>query len=191
MWFTGGQLAPAGGAAADGAGAEGEDPAAADEGTFEHWKDIFAKGTGRWVSSFGTRGDPPAAARRRPLGAARSSHARFPSLPLSASSRKTLGARARALAAKLLLGVDVPHKMEDDGRLEYALHRPVGGQGRAHIDVSWVRGPAGSSRCPVCRAGTPGGREMPRVADAHSPLVSPRLRGPAVHRRCSISTRTS
>ena len=183
MWFTGGQLAPAGGAAADGAGAEGEDPAAADEGTFEHWKDIFAKGTGRWVSSFGTRGDPPAAARRRPLGAARSSHARFPSLPLSASSRKTLGARARALAAKLLLGVDVPHKMEDDGRLEYALHRPVGGQGRAHIDVSGVSG--GRRVLP-----------LPRVPDASrcgrslSPGFS-RLRGPAVHRRCSISTRTS
>lgn len=38
--------------------------------------------------------------------------------------RKTLGERARAMAAKLLLGAEIPNKMEDDGKMEYALHRP-------------------------------------------------------------------
>ena len=49
---------------------------------------------------------------------------------------KTLGERARAMAAKLLLGADVPNKMEDDGHMEYVLHRPVGGHGKAYVDVS-------------------------------------------------------
>ena len=44
--------------------------------------------------------------------------------------RKTLGERARAMAAKLLLGADVPSKMEDDGHMEYTLHRPVGGHSK-------------------------------------------------------------
>ena len=52
--------------------------------------------------------------------------------------RKTLGERARAMAAKLLLGADVPHKMEDDGHMKYHLHRPVGGHGRVYVDVSIV-----------------------------------------------------
>ena len=50
--------------------------------------------------------------------------------------RKTLGERARAMAAKLLLGADVPNKMEEDGHMEYILHRPVGGHGKVYIDVS-------------------------------------------------------
>lgn len=50
--------------------------------------------------------------------------------------RKTLGERARAMAAKLLLGADVPNKMEDDGHMEYALHRPIGGHGKTYVDVS-------------------------------------------------------
>lgn len=52
--------------------------------------------------------------------------------------RKTLGERARAMAAKLLLGADVPHKMEDDGHMKYHLHRPVGGHGRVYVDVSII-----------------------------------------------------
>jgi hypothetical protein len=49
--------------------------------------------------------------------------------------RKTLGERARAMAAKLLLGADVPNKMEEDGHMEYVLHRPIG---EIYVDVSIV-----------------------------------------------------
>ena len=51
--------------------------------------------------------------------------------------RKTLGERARIMAAKLLLGADVPNKMEGDGHMEYFLHRPVGGHGKVYVDVSF------------------------------------------------------
>mmetsp|Transcript_14030 Transcript_14030/g.27342 ORF Transcript_14030/g.27342 Transcript_14030/m.27342 type:complete len:190 (+) Transcript_14030:1-570(+) len=52
--------------------------------------------------------------------------------------RKTLAERARAMAAKLLLGADVPNKMEEDGHMEYSLHRPVGGHGKVYVDVLYL-----------------------------------------------------
>jgi hypothetical protein len=52
--------------------------------------------------------------------------------------RKALSERARGMAAKVLLGVDAPSKMEDDGHMEYALNRPVGGHGKAYIDVLYL-----------------------------------------------------
>lgn len=52
--------------------------------------------------------------------------------------RKTLGERARAMAAKLLLGADIPNKMEDDGHMEYSLHRPVGGHSKVYVDVMYL-----------------------------------------------------
>jgi len=52
--------------------------------------------------------------------------------------RKTLGERARAMAAKLLLGADVPNKMEEDGHMEYVLHRPIGGHAKIYVDVSII-----------------------------------------------------
>ncbi|KAL7537027.1 hypothetical protein ACHAXR_011885 [Thalassiosira sp. AJA248-18] len=52
--------------------------------------------------------------------------------------RKTLGERARAMAAKLLLGADVPNKMEEDGHMEYTLHRPVGGHAKVYVDVLYL-----------------------------------------------------
>jgi hypothetical protein len=52
--------------------------------------------------------------------------------------RKTLGERARAMAAKLLLGADVPNKMEEEGHMEYTLHRPVGGHGKVYVDVLYL-----------------------------------------------------
>lgn len=52
--------------------------------------------------------------------------------------RKALSERARGMAAKVLLGVDAPSKMEDDGHLGYSLNRPVGGHGKAYIDVLYL-----------------------------------------------------
>ncbi|KAL7480889.1 hypothetical protein ACHAW6_006551 [Cyclotella cf. meneghiniana] len=58
--------------------------------------------------------------------------------------RKTLGERARAMAAKLLLGAEIPNKMEDDGKMEYALHRPgnqqlsMGGHSKVYVDVMYL-----------------------------------------------------
>jgi hypothetical protein len=52
--------------------------------------------------------------------------------------RKTLGERARAMAAKLLLGADIPNKMEDDGHMEYSLHRPVGGHSKVYVEVMYL-----------------------------------------------------
>jgi len=53
--------------------------------------------------------------------------------------RKTLGERARAIASKLLLGADVSTKMvESTGDMSYVLHKPVGGHGKAYIDVLYL-----------------------------------------------------
>ena len=46
--------------------------------------------------------------------------------------RRSMGEYAKVLAAKALLGAEVPDHMEDDGSMEFRLHRPIGG----HIDVS-------------------------------------------------------
>ena len=50
--------------------------------------------------------------------------------------RKTIGQRAKAMAAKLLLGAELPNKMDEDGQMKYVLHRPVGGHGKVYVDVS-------------------------------------------------------
>ena len=42
------------------------------------------------------------------------------------------------MAAKLLLGADVPNKMEEDGHMEYVLHRPIGGHAKIYVDVSII-----------------------------------------------------
>lgn len=55
--------------------------------------------------------------------------------------RRALSERAKVMAAKVLLGVDMPTKMEDDGHMEYHLNRPVGGHGKAYIDVSCLQFP--------------------------------------------------
>eukprot|EP00573_Skeletonema_grethae_P002474 CAMPEP_0201690372 /NCGR_PEP_ID=MMETSP0578-20130828/3817_1 /ASSEMBLY_ACC=CAM_ASM_000663 /TAXON_ID=267565 /ORGANISM="Skeletonema grethea, Strain CCMP 1804" /LENGTH=837 /DNA_ID=CAMNT_0048175337 /DNA_START=121 /DNA_END=2634 /DNA_ORIENTATION=+ len=52
--------------------------------------------------------------------------------------RRALSERARGMAAKVLLGVDAPSKMEEDGQLGYSLNRPVGGHGKAYIDVLYL-----------------------------------------------------
>ena len=47
---------------------------------------------------------------------------------------RTLGDRAKVLAAKLLLGAEVSHGMKADGSMSYRFHRPIPG----HIDVMYT-----------------------------------------------------
>jgi hypothetical protein len=46
--------------------------------------------------------------------------------------------KARVLASKLLLGAVVPTQMEEDGSMEFALNRPIGGHGTAYVDVLYL-----------------------------------------------------
>ncbi len=50
--------------------------------------------------------------------------------------RKTMEQRARAMAAKLLLGAELPNKMDEDGHMNYVLRRPIGGHRKVYVDVS-------------------------------------------------------
>ena len=52
--------------------------------------------------------------------------------------KRHLQEKARILAAKLLLGAQVPSKMEDDGSMEFELTRPIGGHGSAYVDVLYL-----------------------------------------------------
>jgi len=52
--------------------------------------------------------------------------------------KRLLDDRARALAAKVLLGASVPDKMEEDGSMSYYLKKPIGGHGTTFVDVSWT-----------------------------------------------------
>ena len=68
---------------------------------------------------------------------------------------RTLGDRAKVLAAKLLLGAEIPHGMEADGSMSCRFHRPIPG----HIDVLYtdetlqvLKGNRGSVMV-QCRAG--------------------------------------
>ena len=69
---------------------------------------------------------------------------------------RTLGDRAKVLAAQLLLGAEIPHGIEADGSMSYRFHRPIPG----HIDVMYtdetlqiLKGNRGSIMV-QCRAGT-------------------------------------
>ena len=54
------------------------------------------------------------------------------------SFRRHLHEKARLLAAKLLLGAEVPEKLEMDGSMDFLLHRPIGGHGTAYVDVLYL-----------------------------------------------------
>ena len=45
---------------------------------------------------------------------------------------------ARVLAAKVLLGADIPDTMDDKGNMKYSLKRPIGGHGSAFCDVLYI-----------------------------------------------------
>ena len=48
--------------------------------------------------------------------------------------RRKLADRAKVVAAKLLLGAEIPHGMEADGSMTYHFHRPLPG----HLDVLYT-----------------------------------------------------
>lgn len=65
--------------------------------------------------------------------------------------RTSVADYAKALAAKFMLGAEIPDKMEDDGSMSYKLNRPIGGHGVAYVDILYLdqdmrilRGNAGS-----------------------------------------------
>mmetsp|Transcript_14781 Transcript_14781/g.32119 ORF Transcript_14781/g.32119 Transcript_14781/m.32119 type:complete len:1020 (-) Transcript_14781:267-3326(-) len=110
VWFTGGKLSPARLSSGDGAETDDEDQAEYHQpvSKTEAESDGYG-GFEDWTAMFA-----------------------------KGKWRKTLGERARAMAAKLLLGADVPNKMEEDGHMEYVLHRPVGSHGKVYIDVLYL-----------------------------------------------------
>jgi len=52
--------------------------------------------------------------------------------------KRLLDDRARALAAKVLLGASVPDKMEEDGSMSYYLKKPIGGHGTTFVDIIYL-----------------------------------------------------
>jgi len=42
------------------------------------------------------------------------------------------------LAAKILLGAEVPDRMEDDGTMSFKLNRPIGGHGVTYVDILYL-----------------------------------------------------
>lgn len=53
----------------------------------------------------------------------------------SMAPRRDTKELARILAARLLLGAQVPDKVNVDGSMSYHLNRPIGGHGSAFVDV--------------------------------------------------------
>lgn len=49
--------------------------------------------------------------------------------------RRDLGELARILAARLLLGANVPESVDEDGKMVYSLKRPIRGHGAVFVDV--------------------------------------------------------
>lgn len=55
------------------------------------------------------------------------------------SDGRSMGRLVRVLAARLLLGADVPDVMDNvDGSMEYTFHRPIGGHGQSYVDVLYM-----------------------------------------------------
>ncbi len=52
--------------------------------------------------------------------------------------KRFLQEKARILAAKLLLGAQVPSKMEENGSMEFELTRPIGAHGSTYIDILYL-----------------------------------------------------
>lgn len=48
---------------------------------------------------------------------------------------RDLGGFARVLAAKILLGAQMPDGVNGEGRMSYSLNRPIGGHGSVYIDT--------------------------------------------------------
>jgi hypothetical protein len=53
-------------------------------------------------------------------------------------SKHSLGEKAKLLAVKLLMGAELPDKMNEDGSMEYNFTRPIGGHGTAFVDTLYL-----------------------------------------------------
>lgn len=61
--------------------------------------------------------------------------------------KRTWGESFRVMGAKLLLGAELLDGTDQNGTMRYNLHRPIGGHGRAYVDV---RTPCD---CAICWSG--------------------------------------
>jgi hypothetical protein len=52
--------------------------------------------------------------------------------------RRDMKEFARVLAAKVLLGAEIPDAMDESGNMKYSLKRPIGGHGSAYCDVLYI-----------------------------------------------------
>lgn len=52
--------------------------------------------------------------------------------------KHTFGEKAKLLAVKLLMGATVPEGMDENGRMEFSFTRPLGGHGKAYVDVIYL-----------------------------------------------------
>eukprot|EP00980_Cylindrotheca_fusiformis_P028289 scaffold22589_cov138-Cylindrotheca_fusiformis.AAC.52 len=52
--------------------------------------------------------------------------------------KHTFGEKAKLLAVKLLMGATLPEGMDENGRMEFAFTRPIGGHGTAFVDVIYI-----------------------------------------------------
>lgn len=56
----------------------------------------------------------------------------------SSAPKRDMKEFARVLAAKVLLGADIPDAMDESGNMKYTLTRPIGGHGSAYCDVIYM-----------------------------------------------------
>ena len=54
------------------------------------------------------------------------------------SWKRHLYEKARLLAARVLLGAEIPECMDSDGSMRFKLNRPIGGHGTAYVDVLYI-----------------------------------------------------
>lgn len=52
--------------------------------------------------------------------------------------KRSVGERAQALTARVMLGAEVPTGMDDDGTISFVLNRPIGGHGVAFVDILYL-----------------------------------------------------
>ena len=54
------------------------------------------------------------------------------------SWKRHLFDKARLLAARVLLGAEIPEEADADGTMRFKLNRPIGGHGTAYVDVLYL-----------------------------------------------------
>jgi hypothetical protein len=57
---------------------------------------------------------------------------------MNAAPDRTSKERANVLAARVLLGAQVPEILEEDGTMRFSLKRPIGGHDSVFVDVIYM-----------------------------------------------------